>query len=105
MSEGVYQHQNMRDMTAEQIKQLINQKQDQRLLVAIEAKNAREAKVSKMKDKDHAKYVKLGDKIVSRLAKVTEMLTLCDQELMQMQQLSNNLDLMEKELGVDGDEV
>lgn len=98
---SLYQHKNMRDMTAEQAQQLINQKQDQRLLTAIEAKNAREAKITKLSAKDQEKYTKIGDKLATRLAKIGEMLDMCDADLRSMQSISNNLDLYSQELGDD----
>ncbi len=98
---SLYQHKNIRDMTAEEVRQLINQKQDQRLLTAIEAQNARAAKITKLSTKDQEKYAKIGDKLITRLAKIGEMLNQCDADLQSMQSLSNNLDLYNQELGVE----
>lgn len=96
---ALYQHKNMRDMTAEEVAQLIQGKRDQRLLTAIEAKNAREKKITKLSVKDQERYGKIGDKLATRLAKIGELLDLCDTDLRSMQMISNNLDLYAQELG------
>ena len=98
---GLYQHKNLRDMTAEEVRLIINSKRDQRLITAIEAQTARAKKITKMSEKDQERYTKLGDKLATRLAKISEMLDMCDVDLQSMQSLSNNLDLYSQELGTD----
>lgn len=94
----LYQHPNIRDLTAEQIHIRIDALRNQRLITAIEADNARKIKLTKMAVKDQDKYNKLGDRLATRLAKITELLVQCDQDLIGMQRLSSNLGLIETEL-------
>lgn len=101
---SLYQHKNLRDMTAEEVRLIINSKRDQRLITAIEAQTARAKKITKLSAKDQERYGKIGDKLATRLAKISEMLDMCDADLNQMQSLSNNLDLYDQELGVSSDE-
>lgn len=96
---SLYQHKNMRDMSAEELRLMINGKRDQRLITAIEAQTAREKKITKLSAKDHEKYTNIGNKLITRLAKISELLDACDTDLNTMQGLSNNLDLYSQELG------
>lgn len=95
----LYQHPNMRDMTADQLHTMIEAKRQQRLITAVEVNNARQKKLTKMAAKDQERYNKIGDRAVTRLAKIADMLAQCDADLIQMQRLSSNIGLVEQELG------
>jgi methylthioribose-1-phosphate isomerase len=95
----LYQHPNIRDLTAEQLHTLIEAKRNQRLLTAIEVDNARKRKLTKIGTKDLERYNKLGDRCATRLAKISDLLAQCDQDLVNMQKLSSSVGLVEAELG------
>lgn len=99
----LYQHPNIRDMTADTLHTMIEAKRQQRLITAVEVNNARQKKLVKIAAKDQERYIKIGDRAVTRLAKIADMLAQCDNDLVQMQKLSSNLGLVEQELGPEFD--
>lgn len=100
----LYQHANIRDLTADQLHTMIEAKQQQRLITAIEVNNARKLKLTKLSDKEMIRYNKIGDRAVTRLAKIADLLAQCDQDLTQMQRISSTVGLIESEIGVPSDD-
>lgn len=98
---ALYQHPNMRDMTAENLRMIVTQRQQQRLLLAQETYQLRQAKLEQATTKENEKYTKLGDKLATRLAKIQSMLQDCERDINTMQVMSNNLGHYETELGDD----
>lgn len=95
---SLHSHKNIRDQTAAELLSKIEARQSQRLLIAMEAKQAREIKIGKLTVKDQAKYIKLGDKLVTKLAKIDAALQVCEMDLHSMQVISNQLTQYDMEL-------
>lgn len=94
----LHHHPNLRDVTAETLRQHIDQRQHQRLLIAIETHKLRQAKLEKASATQQAKYTKLGDRMSTRLAKVDAMLADLERDLISLQTMSNALGHYEQEL-------
>lgn len=96
---SLFTHPNIREQSVEQLQLRIKQKQDQRLLAAIQAQTLRHEKLAKVAAKDQDKYTKLGDRLATRLAKIELDLQRCEDDLMTMQKLAGEMSLIEQELG------
>lgn len=97
---GVYQHPTMRELTAASLHEIVEQRRNQRLITAIEVDSARKKKLTKISDRDMEKYIALGNRCATRLAKIAEALKLCEQDVRSMRNLDSQLGLLEQELGV-----
>jgi hypothetical protein len=94
----LHQRANIRDLTAEALRQHIDQRQHQRLLIAIETHKLRQAKLAKASETQQQRYTKLGDRMSTRLAKVDAMLADLERDLIALQSMSNALGHYEQEL-------
>lgn len=96
---ALYQQPNIRNLTAENLRLLIDMKQQQRLRIAREVQSARLVKLEKLSTKTNEAYVKLGDRAATMLAKVGEQFKELERILNKMQTLSNEQSLYETEMG------
>jgi len=96
---SLYIHPNIRNLTADKLHLMIEANRQRRLITAIEANTARQRNLSKMIKRDAEKYTKIGDRLVTRLAKIEAALSQCDADLNNMQKLASSMGLVEAELG------
>jgi hypothetical protein len=95
----LYQHPNIATMDVETLQSIILTRQQQRLVTAIEVDTARKRKLTKLSSKNAEAYTKLGDRCSTRLAKIGEMLKLCETDVYRMGRLANENILIGQELG------
>lgn len=96
---SLYQHANIRDEQAEAFKMKLETRRHQRLIVAIQANQARELKLQKLDAKLADKYQKLVNKNATLLAQIDAKLDELENNIVKMQTISSEKTLIETETG------
>ena len=96
---SVYKHPNIREMTIRTLTERAEERQNRRMLIAIETNQVKQIKLASARDKDLAKFAKAVESVTKKLQQAHELLVKADNDLALARGLHNQITLLDKELG------